>query len=170
MILSERHIIKKTNSLYSELDNLCFLSKNIYNSQNFDSIKMSNNKYNMSSLKMTLDSIDNLDGLLEAYSNNSFRIKRHRVFNTDFKLEVVNQTEGNINSDSINKFNTKIVTDKNWGKDEGGKMSNVMFNKPKKRNFLLELGKKIVMTKLPRSRKFNLEKYDKPVMDDQFDK
>src|SRR5574344_2342120 len=32
MILSERHIIKKTNSLYSELDNLCFLSKNIYNS------------------------------------------------------------------------------------------------------------------------------------------
>ena len=32
MILSERHIIKKTNSLYSELDNLCLLSKNIYNS------------------------------------------------------------------------------------------------------------------------------------------
>ena len=32
MILSERHIIKKSNSLYSELDNLCFLSKNIYNS------------------------------------------------------------------------------------------------------------------------------------------
>lgn len=32
MILSERHIIKKNNSLYGELDNLCFLSKNIYNS------------------------------------------------------------------------------------------------------------------------------------------
>lgn len=32
MILSERHIIKKSNSLYSELDNICFLSKNIYNS------------------------------------------------------------------------------------------------------------------------------------------
>ena len=32
MILTERHIIKKTNSLYGELDNLCFLSKNIYNS------------------------------------------------------------------------------------------------------------------------------------------
>lgn len=32
MILSERHIIKKSNSLYSELDNLCFLSKNVYNS------------------------------------------------------------------------------------------------------------------------------------------
>ena len=32
MILAERHIIKKTNSLYKELDMLCFLSKNLYNS------------------------------------------------------------------------------------------------------------------------------------------
>lgn len=32
MILTERHIIKKSNSLYSELDMLCFLSKNLYNS------------------------------------------------------------------------------------------------------------------------------------------
>ena len=32
MILTERHIIKKTNPLYSELDTLCFLSKNLYNS------------------------------------------------------------------------------------------------------------------------------------------
>lgn len=32
MILTERHIIKKSNSMYGELDNLCFLSKNIYNS------------------------------------------------------------------------------------------------------------------------------------------
>ena len=32
MILTERHIIKKTNSLYKELDMLCFLSKNLYNS------------------------------------------------------------------------------------------------------------------------------------------
>ena len=32
MILSERHIIKQSNSFYNELDNLCFLSKNLYNS------------------------------------------------------------------------------------------------------------------------------------------
>ena len=32
MILVERHIIKKTNSLYKDLDMLCFLSKNLYNS------------------------------------------------------------------------------------------------------------------------------------------
>ena len=31
MILVERHIIKKSNPLFNELDNLCFLSKNLYN-------------------------------------------------------------------------------------------------------------------------------------------
>ena len=31
MILVERHIIKKSNSLYNELDMLCILSKNLYN-------------------------------------------------------------------------------------------------------------------------------------------
>lgn len=31
MILTEKHIIKKSSTLYDELDNLCFLSKNIYN-------------------------------------------------------------------------------------------------------------------------------------------
>ena len=31
MILVERHIIKKSNSLYKELDMLCLLSKNLYN-------------------------------------------------------------------------------------------------------------------------------------------
>ena len=32
MILTERHIIKQSNTFYNELDNLCFLSKNLYNS------------------------------------------------------------------------------------------------------------------------------------------
>lgn len=31
MILTEKHIIKDTDSLYKELDRLCFLSKNLYN-------------------------------------------------------------------------------------------------------------------------------------------
>ena len=35
MILTERHIIKKSNSLYGELDKICFLSKNLYNSALF---------------------------------------------------------------------------------------------------------------------------------------
>ena len=32
MILSERHIIKQSNQCYKDLDNLCLLSKNLYNS------------------------------------------------------------------------------------------------------------------------------------------
>ena len=32
MILTERYIIKQSNKFYNELDNLCFLSKNLYNS------------------------------------------------------------------------------------------------------------------------------------------
>ena len=32
MILSERHIIKQSNQYYKDLDNLCYLSKNLYNS------------------------------------------------------------------------------------------------------------------------------------------
>lgn len=31
MYLVERHIIKSNNPLYKELDNVCFLSKNLYN-------------------------------------------------------------------------------------------------------------------------------------------
>ena len=31
MLLTERHIIKKSNPLYKELDMMCFLSKNLYN-------------------------------------------------------------------------------------------------------------------------------------------
>ena len=34
------------------------------------------------------------------------------------------------------------------------------FNKPKKGNILRELGMSIVMTKLPRSRKYNTSKYN----------
>ncbi len=31
MKLVEQHIIKSNNKFYKELDNLCFLSKNLYN-------------------------------------------------------------------------------------------------------------------------------------------
>lgn len=35
MQLVEKHIIKKSNPLYKEIDNLCFLSKNLYNAANY---------------------------------------------------------------------------------------------------------------------------------------
>ena len=31
MLIVEKHIIKKSHSLYKEIDHLCFLSKNLYN-------------------------------------------------------------------------------------------------------------------------------------------
>jgi len=35
MILTEKHIIKKSNPFYCEMDKLCFLSKNLYNRANY---------------------------------------------------------------------------------------------------------------------------------------
>ena len=35
MILAEKHIIKKGHSLYREIDEVCFLSKNLYNKANY---------------------------------------------------------------------------------------------------------------------------------------
>jgi putative transposase len=35
LILTEQHIIKKTHEFYKECDNLCFLSKNLYNKANY---------------------------------------------------------------------------------------------------------------------------------------
>ena len=35
MILAEKHIIKKSHSLYREIDEVCFLSKNLYNKANY---------------------------------------------------------------------------------------------------------------------------------------
>jgi len=35
MVLTEKHIINKSHSLYKEIDNLCFLSKNLYNIANY---------------------------------------------------------------------------------------------------------------------------------------
>ena len=36
MILVEKHIIKKTNLIYNELDHACFLSKNLYNASLYE--------------------------------------------------------------------------------------------------------------------------------------
>lgn len=36
MILAEKHIYKPTHKYYAELDNLCFLSKNLYNATLYD--------------------------------------------------------------------------------------------------------------------------------------
>ena len=65
-----------------------------------------------------------------------------------------------IDNESINKFNSSILKDKNWGSEDIIQSKQIDFNKPKKGNILRELGMSIVMTKLPRSRKYNTSKYN----------
>ena len=72
--------------------------------------------------------------------------------------EKKNQTV--IDNESINKFNSSILKDKNWGSEDIIQSKQIDFNKPKKGNILRELGMSIVMTKLPRSRKYNTSKYN----------
>ena len=129
---------------------------------NENSIKMSSKRYNMSSLKMTLDSLDNLDdGFFDAYSNQSLiKKRRNKIFNSNFKIDKEDKNLTVIDGESINKFNSRILKDKNWGSEDPVQSMQVDFNKPKKGNLLRELGMSIVMTKLPRSRRYNTSKYN----------
>lgn len=136
-------------------------SRVCHTENNENSIKMNSKKYNMSSLKMTLDSLDNLDeGFFDAYSNQTLlKKRRYKIFNSEFKVENINKSQGLIDNESINKFNSRILKDKNWGSEEPAQSKQIDFNKPRKGNLLRELGMSIVMTKLPRSRKYNNTKY-----------
>ena len=129
---------------------------------NENSIKMSSKRYNMSSLKMTLDSLDNLDdGFFDAYSNQSLiKKRRNKIFNSNFKIDKEDKNLTVIDGESINKFNSRILKDKNWGSEDPVQSMQEDFNKPKKGNLLRELGMSIVMTKLPRSRRYNTSKYN----------
>ena len=55
----------------------------------------------------------------------------------------------------IDKFNSNIVKNKNWGSDNGNlKPDSNSYIRPHKSNHIRELGYRIVSTKLPRDRKF----------------
>ena len=103
---------------------------------NENSIKMSSKRYNMSSLKMTLDSLDNLDdGFFDAYSNQSLiKKRRNKIFNSNFKIDKEDKNLTVIDGESINKFNSRILKDKNWGSEDPVQSMQVDFNKPKKGN------------------------------------
>lgn len=64
MILAERHIIKKDNTLFKEMDNLCFLSKNLYNAglyiirQHFFKTEKMLNYSQLQTLMVNEDNID----------------------------------------------------------------------------------------------------------------
>lgn len=64
MYLTERHIIKSNNPLFKELDNVCFLSKNLYNKalylvrQHYFSTKEYLNYYKLSKLLVDTKDVD----------------------------------------------------------------------------------------------------------------
>ena len=64
MYLEERHIIKPNNPLYKELDNVCFLSKNLYNKalylvrQHYFNTKEHLNYYKLSKLLVDTKDVD----------------------------------------------------------------------------------------------------------------
>lgn len=107
-----------------------------------------------SSLKMALDSLQNISIIDENLSQRP--PNKFKIFNSRYKLGLPeNNSEGIA---EINKFNTKILKSKNWGKENISsevQINNTLPSKPSNNSVLRELGLNIVNQKLPRSRKFN---------------
>lgn len=118
-----------------------------------DSLKVSG-KLSLS-LKNTLDVLD----LVPDYNENTDGINNIDIFKKRKNyLEEQKECERKIISsslDEINKFNFNILKNKGWGQNGLEKPKNEepkLYYKPNKKELEKELGKKIVNTKLPRSR------------------
>jgi putative transposase len=95
MILSEKHIIKKTHKYYDEIDNLCFLSKNLYNRANY----VIRQEFIGSSKKKELGLVDRAN-YLNYYDINRKLIDEKDVDFYRLPAKVANQT--------------LMILDKNW--------------------------------------------------------
>ena len=137
----------------------------------FDSIKLgSNYRSGLTSLKYTLEEIADLDegNLVLPTSTIGKGSKRtFRVCNTDMKVN--NNSSSNNNKhkqndiETVNKFNAELMKKDRDNMDGSGYFptnKSALFRKPKRGNLIKELGKNIVMTKLPRSRRFNMSKFN----------
>ena len=77
-----------------------------------------------------------------------FSNRRNKIIDNLKNIKVTNEI-------MIDKFNSNIVKNKNWGANDGPLPTEKNdFIKPKKSNHIKELGFRIVSTKLPRDRKF----------------
>ena len=77
-----------------------------------------------------------------------FSHRRNKIIDNLKNIKVTNEV-------MIDKFNSNIVKNKNWGANDGPLPTEKNdFIKPKKSNHIKELGFRIVSTKLPRDRKF----------------
>lgn len=90
MYLAERHIIKPNNPLYKELDNVCFLSKNLYNKalyivrQHYFSTKEHLNYYGVN--RLMIDSKDADYYALNSKVSNNILMLVDRNFKSFFSL------------------------------------------------------------------------------------
>ncbi len=160
-------------SLSSRTLNDKFLNDNLDNSSNlsssrFISSQLSNNtiklnpKINSSSLKLKLDNISNLNNDLD---ENSF-LKKSITSRNVFKNKLYRHLSEKKDMSDINLFNSKIVSNKNWGKNNYQTNNNLStsLNKPSKPNrssFLREFGRSLLgkRIKLPRQRKMLINIY-----------
>ena len=160
-------------SLSSRTLNDKFLNDNLDNSSNlsssrFISSQLSNKtiklnpKINSSSLKLQLDNISNLNNNLD---ENSF-LKKSITSRNVFKNKLYRHLSEKKDVSDINLFNSNIIHNKNWGKNNYHSNNNLSasLNKPSKPNrssFLREFGRNILSKriKLPRQRKMIINIY-----------
>ena len=128
----------------------------------FDSIKLgSNYRSGLSSLKYTLEEIADLDEgnfAMPSVTIGKGSKRTFRVLNTDLKVNSDKRKQ--TDTETVNKFNAELMTNKHLEGNYFHTNKSALFRKPKRGNLIKELGKNIVMTKLPRSRKFNVSKFN----------
>lgn len=156
--------ISRNNSLLSSYNNnnSSNLNNNL-NTINYDkSITM---KKGISSLKLELDSLKDLNENLPMIYNNSMTTRHNDIIGNRFKLKNNSQNPKNIKIKNIfGDFNKRILTNKRWGEEFSGNnnnnnMNTVYSKHQTKMQILRELGSNIfngLKIKLPRNRKVNL--------------
>ena len=156
--------ISRNNSLLSSYNNnnSSNLNNNL-NTINYD--KSINMKKGISSLKLELDSLKDLNENLPMIYNNSMTTRHNDIIGNRFKLKNNSQNPKNIKIKNIfGDFNKRILTNKRWGEEFSGNnnnnnMNTVYSKHQTKMQVLRELGSNIfngLKIKLPRNRKVNL--------------
>ena len=155
IILNKRNSFSQNNILNNDILN--------YNKSDLlNEIKLSKKLNNVINLKSIFNENDENKNF-KSYKNLNIKsmrptgsnIFRRNISGNLFKFKTEENNYDIINEKKIDKFNFKIVKDRNWGLDNDQfNNKNNYFVKPHKNNHIKELGVRIVNIKLPRDRKF----------------
>ena len=124
------------------------------------------NKNDITSLKMELDSLQDLDykNINNYYSPSRTGMKNINLFGRNYRDIFKNIIKNKNNSKDLNEFNKNIITNRGWGNRTMSKnmsSENLLFGKHQtKYQAIREIGNKIlnnIKVKLPRSRKINIQ-------------